>query len=81
KERIYREVELEYRMEDARNHYADYIKRHEDVKGTLPDDLSDADAKMLAERYIFKLHDCNLAENDVFQEMIREFVEDIKAEK
>ena len=75
-EAIYRYKQMEYRMEDVKNHA-------EDMYGC--GDLTYSEkvyvceaAEILAERYLYKCHDCNLAENDVFWEMIRNYVEDEK---
>lgn len=73
-EAIYRYKQMEYRIEDVKAHANDmYI----DEELTYSEMMYVCNAaEFLAERYIYKYHDCSLAENDVFDEMIRDYVKD-----
>lgn len=75
-EAIYRYKQMEYRMEDVKNH-AEYMYECEDLTYSEMVYVCES-AKILAERYIYKYHDCSLSENDVFIDMIRNYVEDEK---
>lgn len=75
-EAIYRYKEIEYRMEDVKAHAED-MYRDEELTYSEKVYVCDA-ADFLAERYIYKYHDCTLAEHDVFREMIRNYVKDEK---
>ena len=73
-EAIYRHKEMEYRMEDVKAHAEDM---YNDDELTYSEMVYVCDsAKLLAERYLYKYKDCTLAENDVFIEMIRNYVSD-----
>ena len=73
-EAIYRYKEMEYRMEDVKTHAEDM---YNDDELTYSEMVYVCDsAKLLAERYLYKYKDCTLAENDVFREMIRNYVSD-----
>ena len=73
-EAIYRYKEMEYRMGDVKAHAEDM---YNDDELTYPEMVYVCDsAKLLAERYLYKYKDCTLAENDVFREMIRNYVSD-----
>ena len=73
-EAIYRYKEMEYRMEDVKAHAEDM---YNDDELTYSEMVYVCDsAKLLAERYLYKYKDCTLAENDVFREMIRNYVSD-----
>ena len=75
-EAIYRYKEMEYRMEDVKAHAEDM---YGDEELTYSEKVYVCDsAKLLAERYLYKYKDCTLAENDVFREMIRNYVLDEK---
>ena len=75
-EAIYRYKEMEYRMEDVQAHAEDM---YGDEELTYSEKVYVCDsAKLLAERYLYKYKDCTLAENDVFREMIRNYVLDEK---
>ena len=75
-EAIYRYKEMEYRMEDVKAHAEDM---YGDEELTYSEKVYVCDsAKLLAERYLYKYKDCTLAENDVFREMIRNYVLDKK---
>lgn len=75
-EAIYRYKQMEYRMEDVKNHAED-MYGDEELSYSEKVYVCDS-AELLAERYLYKYQDCNLAENDVFREMIRNYVEDEK---
>lgn len=77
-EAIYRHVQFQYRCEDVQNHA---INLHE--SGQIDEFqflYACESAPVLAERYLYKYHDCNLAENDVFEAMILDYLEDHKEE-
>lgn len=75
-ESIYRHKEMEYRMEDVKSHAEDMYSEEE---LTYSEKVYVCDsAELLAQRYLYKCHDCSLAENDVFREMIRNYVLDEK---
>ena len=75
-EAIYRYKEMEYRMEDVKAHAEDM---YGDEELTYSEKVYVCNsAKLLAERYLYKYKDCTLAENDVFREMIRNYVLDKK---
>ena len=75
-EAIYRYKEMECRIEDVKAH-ADDMYNEEELTYSEKVYVCDA-AELLAERYLYKCHDCSLAENDVFREMIRNYVLDEK---
>lgn len=75
-EAIYRYKEMEYRMEDVKAHAED-MYNEEELTYSERVYVCDA-AELLAERYLYKYHDCSLAENDVFREMIRNYILDEK---
>lgn len=75
-EAIYRYKEMEYRMEDVKAHAED-MYNEEELTYSEKIYVCDA-AELLAERYLYKYHDCSLAENDVFREMIRNYILDEK---
>lgn len=75
-EAIYRYKEMEYRMEDVKAHAED-MYNEEELTYSEKVYVCDA-AELLAERYLYKYHDCYLAENDVFREMIRNYILDEK---
>jgi hypothetical protein len=75
-EAIYRYKEMEYRMEDVKAHAED-MYNEEELTYSEKVYVCDA-AELLAERYLYKYHDCSLAENDVFREMIRNYILDEK---
>lgn len=75
-EAIYRYKEMEYRTEDVKAHAEDM---HNEEELTYSEKVYVCNAaEFLAERYLYKYHDCNLAENDVFREMIRNYILDEK---
>ena len=69
---IYRYVQLRYRVEDVKSHAKDML----DNGGITKEQYNSVvkSAELLAIRFLTKLHDCNLAENDVFVSMIADFV-------
>lgn len=75
-EAIYRYKEMEYRMEDVKAHAED-MYNEEELTYSEKVYVCDA-AELLAERYLYKYLDCSLAENDVFREMIRNYILDEK---
>lgn len=75
-EAVYRHKQMEYRMEDVKAHAED-MYNEEELTYSEKVYVCDA-AELLAERYLYKCHDCSLAENDVFREMIRNYVSDEK---
>ena len=75
-EAIYRHKQIEYRMEDVKAHAEDMYK-NEELTYSEKIYVCNA-AELLAERYLYKYEDCSLAENDVFCEMIRNYVYDEK---
>ena len=73
-EAIYRYKQMEYRMEDVKAHAEDM---YSDEELTYSEMVYVCEAaELLAERYLYKCKDCSLAENDVFREMIRNYVKD-----
>ena len=75
-EAVYRHKQMEYRMEDVKAHAED-MYNDDDLTYSEMVYVCDA-AELLAVRYLYKCHDCSLAENDVFREMIRNYVLDEK---
>lgn len=57
-EAAYRKRELQYRIQDAKNHAEE-----------LGYEISDEDAESIAKRFLY-IHDCNVSENDQFEEII-----------
>ena len=75
-EAVYRHKQIEYRMEDVKAHAEDMYE-NEELSYSEKVYVCDS-AELLAERYLYKYQDCSLAENDVFREMIRNYVLDEK---
>jgi hypothetical protein len=77
--RIYRKVQREFLMEDARNFVADYIanERDCDPEDIDDDELDKYDYEYLVKRYE-KLEDCNVAFNDTWQYVVEEYMEDFE---
>ena len=73
-EAIYRYKQMEYRMEDVKNHAENMYNDGELTYSEMVYVCESAD--ILAERFIYKYEDCSLSENDVFIEMIRNYVSD-----
>ena len=61
-EAAYRKRELQYRIQDAKNHAEE-----------LGYEISDEDAESIARRFLV-IQDCNVAENDVFEEIVEVYV-------
>lgn len=72
RERIYREVSHQYHIEDAQSQVWWYLHAHGvDADGFNIDEVFDLNyLASLFEKY----HDCNVAENDMWQEIINEYV-------
>lgn len=71
RERIYREVRHEYLIEDAEGQVLDYLGLELD-----PAELADKfDFEYLVARFE-KCHDCNVAENDMWREIIGQYIDD-----
>lgn len=71
---VYRTVQFEYAVEDAKMHIGDMydndvITREEELYAL-------EHVEELAERFIYKCHDCSQAENDVYESMIHDFLRD-----
>lgn len=73
-EAAYRVRQMQYRIEDIKAHAEDMFDRG-DLTAAEYAYVCDS-AQELAERYIYKFQDCNLAENDVMVNMIGYFCED-----
>jgi len=73
-EAAYRVRQMQYRIEDIKAHAEDMFD-HGDLTAAEYAFVCDF-AQELAERYIYKYHDCNLAENDVMESMIRDYCQD-----
>lgn len=74
KEAVYRVKQFEYAVEDVKMHIGnmydnDTITREEELYAL-------EHVKELAERFIYKCHDCSQAENDVYESMIHDFLRD-----
>lgn len=73
-EAVYRVRQMQYRVEDIKAHALDMVD-NEDL--TFPEFAFVCEAaQTLAERYIYKYHDCNMAENDVMVSMISDYCQD-----
>lgn len=75
-EAIYRYKQMEYRMEDVKSHAEDMYNNDELTYSEMV--YVCESAEILAELFIYKYEDCSLSENDVFIEMIRNYVSDNK---
>ena len=74
KEAVYRVKQFEYAVEDVRMHIKDM---HDNDTITKEEELYALEhVKELAERFIYKCHDCSQAENDVYESMIHDFLRD-----
>ena len=74
KEAVYRVKQFEYAIEDVKMHIGDMydndtITREEELYAL-------EHVEELAERFIYKCHDCSQAENDVYESMIHDFLRD-----
>lgn len=70
-EAAYRERQKEYRMEDAESHCIDYLRENEII---LNEPLGSSDYEWLADGYA-RCRDSNLAENDVWKEIVSEYID------
>lgn len=61
-EAAYRKRELQYRIQDAKNHAEE-----------LGYEISDEDAESIAKRFLY-IHDCNVSENNQFEEVIETYM-------
>lgn len=74
KEAVYRTVQFEYTVENVKMHIEDM---HDNDTITKEEELYALEhVKELAERFIYKCHDCSQAENDVYESMIQDFLMD-----
>lgn len=73
-EAAYRVRQMQYRIEDIKSHAEDMLA-NDDLKFAEYKFVCNA-AQELAERYIYKYHDCSQAENDVMVSMIRDYCQD-----
>lgn len=74
KEAVYRIVQFEYVAEDVKMHIENM---HDNDTITKEEELYALEhVKELAERFIYKCHDCSQAENDVYESMIHDFLRD-----
>ena len=74
KEAVYRVKQFEYAVENVKMHIGemydnDTITREEELYAL-------EHVEELAERFIYKCHDCSQAENDVYESMIHDFLRD-----
>lgn len=73
KDQIYRIVEQEFAIQDAQSQVIDYCTGNEiDVNP-----LDDGDYEVLAQRFRDN-HDCNLADNDQWQELIANYIGELQ---
>lgn len=71
---VYRTVQFEYAVEDAKMHIEDM---YDNDTITKEEELYALEhVEELAERFIYKCHDCSQAENDVYESMIHDFLRD-----
>ena len=74
KEAVYRVKQLEYAVEDVKMHIEDM---YDNDTITRKEELYALEhVEELAERFIYKCHDCSQAENDVYESMIHDFLRD-----
>lgn len=64
---VYRKVELEYRMDDAKNHV--------EYAGYDPDGFSETDYEEMAQLFA-KRCDCDIDENSTWESVVKEYIED-----
>ena len=74
KEAVYRTVQFEYAVEDTKMHIEDMYDN--DIITKEEELYALEHVKELAERFIYKCHDCSQAENDVYESMIHDFLRD-----
>ena len=72
KRTVYEEVKMDYLKEDARMHIADM--KSEEYAESVPDET----CEKLAELFI-KEHDCNIAENDLWDSIISDWLRSTEA--
>lgn len=72
KEKIFREVQLHYYMNDAKIHSAEYFKFIE----IIPIELSEEDYKNMALCFMNN-HDCNIADNDQWYNIVSRYINKI----
>ena len=71
---VYRTVQFEHAVEDAKMHIEDM---YDNDTITKEEELYALEhVEELAERFIYKCHDCSQAENDVYESMIHDFLRD-----
>lgn len=71
---VYRTVQFEHAVEDAKMHIEDM---YDNDTITKEEELYALEhVEELAERFIYKCHDCSQAENDVYESMIYDFLRD-----
>ena len=75
-EKVYRRRDRMYRLEDARRQIADYLDVAEDEL-CVPDGM---DLEVLVERFE-ETQDCNVPENDTWQNVIGEYMEELWKEE
>ena len=74
KEAVYRVKQFEYAVEDVKMHIEDM---YDNDTITKEEELYALEhVEELAERFIYKCHDCSQAENDVYESMIHDFLRD-----
>lgn len=73
KRMVYKEVEFQYRVEDAKSHLYDYIEDEDEYKAIINSDFPE----IVAERFL-ETHDCNAAENDQFEIIIESMLRERK---
>lgn len=66
---VYKEVEFQYRVEDAKSHLRDYIGDEKKYNAVINSGLPE----VVAERFLDS-HDCNAAENDQFEIIIEDLL-------
>lgn len=76
KETIYREIEHQYRLSDARNQYDAYIENTDDESVR---EFDDADFEILTERFDDAC-DCNIPENTTWSTVIENYISETKGE-
>ena len=74
KEAVYRTVQLEYAVENVKMHIGNMYDNDTITKEEKLYALEHVEE--LAERFIYKCHDCSQAENDVYESMIHDFLRD-----
>ena len=78
-EAVYRYQQMEYRKEDVKNHATDLY-----YLGDITEEEKELvinNNEILAEKYIYKYHDCNCAENDIMEMVIMDYINDIRCKE